>query len=169
MPFVRPAAAAAALALLAAGCGGACTTSSTATTTSTAAAKGHTVALHVVHQGEATIALVQVTIGGKGPYAFALDTGAAHSAIDVELAKKLGLERVGQTKVSGVVKTDTVPQFRIGSWKVDGLKLKENTVSGTDLQRGDGPGLAGLLGSDVLSRFQRVTIDYDAQTLLLVD
>src|SRR5678815_2748316 len=45
----------------------------------------------------AAIPVVEVTIGGKGPYRFAIDTGAqGHGRISTELAEQLGLPKVGE-------------------------------------------------------------------------
>src|SRR6188508_2577354 len=43
------------------------------------------------------IPVVEVTIGGKGPYKFAIDTGAqGHGRISTALAEQLGLPKVGE-------------------------------------------------------------------------
>lgn len=153
---------AAALALLAvaglAGCGGSVHVS---------IGKGTQVKLTVIKHGAETIALVPVRIDGKGPFPFALDTGAATSAIDTGLARKLGLARVGRTTVSGVTKTSRVPQYTLRHWSAGSVQLGARRVAGADLIRQRGPGIAGLLGSDVLSRYHSVTIDYDAGVLVL--
>jgi hypothetical protein len=45
----------------------------------------------------AAIPVVEVTIGGKGPYKFAIDTGAqGHGRISTALAEELGLPKVGE-------------------------------------------------------------------------
>src|SRR5688572_31876065 len=45
----------------------------------------------------AAIPVVEVTIGGKGPYKFAIDTGAqGHGRISAELAEELRLPKVGE-------------------------------------------------------------------------
>jgi predicted aspartyl protease len=37
--------------------------------------------------------LVPVTVNGRGPYDFVVDTGASHVVIDTALADELGLQR----------------------------------------------------------------------------
>src|SRR5215471_16231077 len=50
----------------------------------------------ITAKGRDTIALVPVFINGRGPYPFALDTGASQSLIDSGLARTLGLRKVGK-------------------------------------------------------------------------
>src|SRR5438034_10516552 len=53
--------------------------------------------------GGATMALVPVFIGDKGPFAFALDTGASRTSVDRRVAEEVGLPAVGgEVQVSGV-------------------------------------------------------------------
>jgi len=51
----------------------------------------------VVPIHRAAIPVVEIKIGGKGPYRFAIDTGAqGHGRISAELAEELGLPEVGE-------------------------------------------------------------------------
>jgi hypothetical protein len=43
--------------------------------------------------------IVEVTINGRGPYRFAMDTCAAATVIDADLATELGLAAAGETKI----------------------------------------------------------------------
>lgn len=115
----------------------------------------------------ATIALAPVTIDGKGPYAFALDTGAAKSAIDSQLSKRLGLPSVAAGHhVEGVAGTVPARVVQVRSWQVGSIRLHTDTIDSIDLFGGrNGP--AGLLGSDVLSRFSSICLDYKAGILRL--
>src|SRR3990170_3481225 len=50
----------------------------------------------------ATIPVVEVRIGGKGPYRFAIDTGAeGHGRISAALAEELGLPKIGEAGTPG--------------------------------------------------------------------
>ena len=42
---------------------------------------------------------VEVKVNGQGPYLFVLDTGAGTNVLDPKLAKELGLESSGETKI----------------------------------------------------------------------
>lgn len=127
--------------------------------------------LDVLHQGPATLALVPVKIGGKGPYAFVLDTGASISGINANLATKLKLAKTGKSaEVSGVTASARVPLVSIRHWSVGGAALHPGAIGELNFPRsGSGskgsPSILGLLGSDQLSRFGSITVDYGRQQL----
>jgi hypothetical protein len=54
------------------------------------------VAIKVLKQGTQVLALVPVRINGKGPYSFALDTGASQSLVDSQVASELRVQKTGQ-------------------------------------------------------------------------
>jgi predicted aspartyl protease len=140
----------------------------TSTTTTSVCKNGTKVDVRILKgKRGATIALVPVKIDGKGPFAFALDTGAAKSAIDTKLAKRLNLQQVATEHhvegVSGSVKAKIV---KIDSWKVGSIDLHSDTVASLNLFGGN-KGPAGLFGSDVLSRFSSICLDYGAGVLEL--
>lgn len=116
-----------------------------------------------------TLALAPVFINGQGPFAFALDTGASHSVIDQELAEELKLPAAGpNVKVTGVATTAEAEQLQMDSWRVGDVPLPGNTIVSLGMaQTNHGVKLRGLLGSDVLSRFGAITVDYDRQRLFL--
>ena len=135
-----------------------------------------TVPLDVVHQGKATLAIVPVMVQGHGPYPFILDTGASTSGINRALAQQLGLPKTGKSAtVSGVISSAKIPLVHIGTWSVHGVQLKPADVGALSFASGSssssssdsshGSGIAGLLGSDQLSRFGSITLDYAHQQL----
>ncbi|WP_175412495.1 retropepsin-like aspartic protease [Streptomyces sp. TRM64462] len=127
------------------------------------------VPLRVVEQGGRTLAFVPVTVGGKGPFMFALDTGASSSVVDDDVADEAGLRLTGERRaVSGVLGMGRVPVAEVTEWKVGDVPLDPGDVTVIDLDppRGGG-GIEGLLGSDVLSDFGSITVDYDDGTLRL--
>ncbi len=143
-----------------------------ATGASSAPAGTTTVDLQVLQQGSATLALVPVTIGGEGPFPFVLDTGASSSAVNSDLARQLGLEPTGgSADVSGVTGTQQVQLVTVPSWAVGDASLPARPVGAIDFPTpgGDEGGgtseIAGLLGSDVLSTFGSITVDYAAGEL----
>jgi hypothetical protein len=98
-------------------------------------------------------------------YLFLVDTGAATSVIDVRVARKLHLKRAGRTqRGSGVFGGGKVVPYRVSSWTLGGVALRAKKVAGVKL--GLGP-IKGLIGSDVLARFGRVSIDYANETMTL--
>jgi predicted aspartyl protease len=98
-----------------------------------------------------------------------VDTGATSSAIDSEVAQALRLPSAGRgTKASGVSCTATVHPVRIADWSIGSLQLRGQTVESSSIPNfGLHQAPAGLLGSDVLSRFGAVRIDYQHQRLIL--
>ncbi len=117
----------------------------------------------------ATVVLVPVYINGKGPFTFGLDTGASTSLVNLALARKLHLPTTGASRrESGVNCATTVYGVTLEHWRVGSTSLPPVKAGSTRLapsnQRG---GLEGLLGSDVLSRLGRVTVNYSRQEVTL--
>jgi predicted aspartyl protease len=132
------------------------------------------VPLRVMRAGGSVIVMVAVTLQGQGPYDFVLDTGASRSVVDQQLADDLGLQQVAAVpQVTGVTGPAQATVVRVADWSVGDVTLPSGVVAAIDLQLTDsnaaqqllGRRLYGLLGSDVLSSFGVVSIDYDQQTL----
>jgi len=122
----------------------------------------------VASAGGARLVIVPVYFSTRGPYDFALDTGAARSVVDERVATQVRLRSTGSEQtVTGVSGTSAATRVRTSSWRVDSVQLPDATILSLRLPTGTGPDLAGLLGSDMLSRFRVVTIDYTAQTVKL--
>lgn len=148
-------------------CGGGSTPDSGA---SIGSSHGRQVAIKVVHgRHGSTLALVPMFIDGRGPYPFILDTGASRSAIDRHVVKALGLRVDGTVHgVSGVSATTSARKVRVRDWRVGDLRLRARTILGINLPgQPDRPGVKGLLGSDVLSDFDALALDYANSTLTL--
>ena len=144
--------------LVASGCGG-----SSKSATRTVGADGSlNVAIKVVKHGRQVIALVPVTIDGKGPYTFALDTGASQSLVDSAVARDLGVKQSdGSHRVAGITDVTKVHTIHVKDWRVGDVELPATTVVEANLPFGNASGgVQGLLGSDMLSQFDVVTIDY---------
>lgn len=125
--------------------------------------------IKVIKHGPQVLALVPVTIDGKGPFAFALDTGASQSLVDSQVAKELRVPATGaKQRIAGVASVSKVRAIRVRDWRVGKVKLPPSTVVEANLPFGnvDG-GVQGLLGSDMLSDFDVITIDYAHSRLLL--
>lgn len=119
--------------------------------------------------GGGTLVFVPVHIGSDGPYYFTLDTGASHSVIDKQLATQLGLP-MSNTPLdfSGTISVSGAQPVKLQKWRVGELTLPSQMVVGLDLpDHRVGPPIQGLLGSDILSRFDRVIIDYSQGQLTL--
>ncbi|HKN94145.1 MAG TPA: retropepsin-like aspartic protease [Thermoleophilaceae bacterium] len=128
-----------------------------------------TVKLRVITaKGRNTIALVPIYINGRGPYPFALDTGASQSLIDRSLARDLGLRTLGPSEpLHGVTGGSRGQMVQVKNWRAGKVRLHADRIAALKLFDGARGGPAGLLGSDVLSRFGKIAVDYDKDVLLL--
>ncbi len=118
--------------------------------------------------GGSRLLIVPVFIGSHGPYDFALDTGAARSVVDSRVASQLRLPTTGREQtITGVSGTSEAIRVRISAWRVDTTALPDATILSLRLPGSAGPTLSGLLGSDMLSQFRTVTIDYRDGTITL--
>ena len=133
------------------------------------AAASRKIPVQVVHTSTATLVLVPVCLSGHGPYPFVLDTGATQSLVSRTVADQLQLVSTGTTtSATGVGCTVTAGHVQVPSWSVGEVALRPQALTSLPLPGApDGPGIAGLLGSDVWSRFGRFQLDYRAGQLLL--
>jgi predicted aspartyl protease len=104
-----------------------------------------------------------VSIDGKGPFRFVVDTGANQSVLSIELAAALGLP-VGEPSplhgVAGVriVDTTVVPLIKVG-----GLEWRNVRVS---VLPQEAIGGYGFLGLDLVGE-QRLTLDFKGQRVVV--
>lgn len=127
----------------------------------------------------AAMALVPVTIDGQGPFPFALDTGASRSLIALPLAQRLHLSIQGKAgTLYGIGGPSTAQNVAITSWRAGQVSLPSEVIAAVPSKTAtpQGPkagnthkvsGPVGLLGSDVLSRYGKIAIDYDKGLLIL--
>jgi predicted aspartyl protease len=109
------------------------------------------------------IPVVEVTIGGKGPYRFAIDTGAqGHGRISTALAEELGLPKVGEVGTpapGGTVATR--PVFGAPEVSVGGVSFKNVDLVALSDVRGPEIEWDGILGNELLTLLP-LTLDYGA-------
>ena len=113
------------------------------------------------------IVIVQIMIAGKGPYAFALDTGASESLVERSIARSVGLPVAGAPQqVTGVGGSQTVTPVKVSQWSLGGITLPSTVIVSAPASAFNAQsGVVGLLGSDVLSTFGSVTINYSAGSI----
>jgi aspartyl protease len=123
--------------------------------------------IKVVHgSGHATAVLPPVTIHGKGPFFFMLDTGASTSLIDPSLVKQFGLPQAGRAHtISGIGGVQQATPMTVSNWHTGPIRLPTATIVGATIPHERGSGLDGLLGSDIWSSFGKFTLDYSNGTL----
>ena len=129
-----------------------------------AAAAVHIVVLHSRSGG--TVVAAKVVIHGHA-FPFLVDTGASVTLVNPALAKRLHLRTVGKPhQFCGVTGCSSARRVRLSNWSIGGQPLPSVVASSSPIVGTGGFGF-GLLGSDVLSRFGSVTIDYRDRLLTL--
>lgn len=123
------------------------------------------------------LALVPVYIDGQGPLPFAVDTGASRSLIAAALARRLGLpDRGSAGELYGITGGTTAQNVMVASWRAGNVTLPPQIIAAVGQPGGPAhpqqqphgvSGPVGLLGSDVLSRYGKIAIDYDKGLLIL--
>lgn len=104
---------------------------------------------------------VPISIDGKGPFDFLIDTGAERTVISAELARKLALaqgRRARMHSMSGVgdVETVIIPKLQVSRKSVAGIHAP--ALSAANI------GAAGMLGIDSLQS-QRITFDFERKKM----
>jgi predicted aspartyl protease len=113
-----------------------------------------------------TLALARVIIHGHA-FPFLIDTGSSKSLVDIALARKLHLKTVGKPiTVTGVGCSTSASKVRLNHWSIGGQSLPSIVATSSVVAGADGHAF-GLLGSDVLSRFGTISINYAQGELTL--
>ena len=109
-----------------------------------------------------------VRFGDKGPIPFAVDTGAAVSAISSAKASQLHLDVLNSTMPLLSLNCESrVPLAASGRWSVGSAPLHEQNLAVVRLPGAQFEDKWGSLGTDQLSRFGQVVIDFAGSRLLL--
>jgi predicted aspartyl protease len=143
------------------------TTEPAPTTTASQPAAPPGVHLRVVSGDYGVFAFARVFIGGKGPFTFTVDTGASHSVVDYDLVRRLHLRTIGAPlTVTGITCRGQAARLRMPRWRVGQVRLPAAEIQTIDMPD-PGGGVDGLLGSDILSRFGTISVDYKEELLVL--
>jgi Aspartyl protease len=113
---------------------------------------------------------VQVTINGRGPFWFAVDTGAHHSVIDPYVVEQLGLATKGSTTVTGTG-AGNVPAQNVGAiqMRVGNLAVAVPEPLVIDLSGVPIPKWAhGLVGAELLETYV-IELDVEKSTMRAFD
>jgi hypothetical protein len=112
--------------------------------------------------------VANVCIGGEGPFPFLVDTGGSTTLVDSSLAARLRLAVVdGPRTVRSFTCKRQISFADVSRWSVGNTTLLPQTVEVGTVRSPALPNLDGTLGSDTLSSFGAVRIDYREQTLTL--
>jgi predicted aspartyl protease len=123
------------------------------------------VVVDVSHQ---VLALVPVKFASFPKGAFILDTGATTSAVATLTASALKLAKLQKrAEISGVACQTSAALVKSGKWTLSGTPLQPQTLTAVKLPGISTVGVEGLLGSDQLSSFGSIVIDYAGGRLLI--
>lgn len=153
-----------------AGCGGNDRARATRTVTHTETTPGlkggKAIEVEIIKaKGNETAVLVPVYIRGKGPFPFLVDTGATQSLISPKLVRRLHIRVVGRSDdVTGIGGKATAKSIAVDDWRAGRVVLPRQKIVTLDTKGVAGRG--GLLGSDVLSEFGKVLVDYKREKLV---
>lgn len=113
------------------------------------------------------LVVARVCIDEHGPFRFLVDTGASESVVATPLARLLDLGRAGATRpAAGLCRAEVTP-VNVRTWSLSGIRLAGQRLVSAPLPVVGGQRIDGLIGSDVLSRFGAVRIDYSRRRLTL--
>ena len=88
--------------------------------------------------------IVDVVIDGKGPFPFVLDTGAAGTVVEEELAKELALPKTGELRIGDPLKPHAIQASEV---RIDWLEIGDAVFSGVTASAIAGSGFASHLGA----------------------
>lgn len=130
------------------------------------APKPASINLQVIKRDGAAVVIAPVVIHGR-TYQFIVDTGAEVTIIDQNYAAELGLQKTKNAPIplAGVTGSGTAYLATINDWQIGKSKIPTSTITISTINLG--LGIVGLLGSDVLSTFGKITINYGNQTASL--
>jgi hypothetical protein len=128
----------------------------------------HTVIpVDVTTSASGTSVLTPVRFGTRGPFPFDVATGATASAVTAILAAHLGLQKTGQSEqVTSFGCLHSAPVVRSGPWAIGSVALQPRPMPAAVAAYSPAVA-AGLVGSDALSAYGSIVLDYRSGSLLL--
>ena len=101
--------------------------------------------------------MVPVSINGRGPFGFVVDTGANNTVVSVETAAACGLPPAGKAEVHGIAGAEPADLALVRRLNVGSVMSRDLTLP--VLSRGR-LGADGLLGVDIM-RGRRMSLEFD--------
>jgi hypothetical protein len=120
---------------------------------------------------EARHIVFDVSVNGRPPMGFILDTGADQSAINSTYLEGFGLKTYAATTTTGGGNSADYAYAAGATFTLPGVELRDQHVAALDqtgLERALGVKIGGILGYDFISRFV-MDIDYRHQLITLRD
>jgi hypothetical protein len=113
--------------------------------------------------------VIDVTVNGKGPFPFVLDTGAGGTVLGADLVQELGLPTIGEAQIGDPIHPHglAAKQVKIESLGIGGLTLSDMTATAVENSGfREHLGARGVLGMPLFSELL-LTIDYVAPEIRL--
>jgi len=115
------------------------------------------------------LVLIDAYVNGKGPFNFVVDTGASMTVISPAVARATHIDQDGARGIA----TGATGNLHVRAAKLESLKLGSSELKNVDvaimslavLNRASRLGLGGILGYNVLKKFQ-ITINYKLRRIL---
>ena len=124
--------------------------------------------LTVLEGTHSALVTASTTFGSSPAQPFVVDTGSPVSVVAPSLAHADGLAPTGRSVRSQAVGClGSTPALRSGPWSAGGVDLAPRTLASTALAPNLGSPVSGTIGSDVLSGYGSVVLDYRTGTLWL--
>ncbi len=111
--------------------------------------------------------IVPVSINGRGPFRFVLDTGSSACLIDQDLARKLALKSVSRVKMMSAAGITEVPAYKIDDLKLGDFEaLNVPAVSAArNAEALTSRKAQGVIGLSFLRRFNFL-VDYKSRSIV---
>ncbi len=111
---------------------------------------------------------VSVCLGKRGPFPFVVDTGSSRSIIDTRVARSLRLPRAGVAALGGSGCATSGALVRVPALQAGDLVIARQAMVRSGLSDWGGAAVDGVLGSDVLGRFNALRLDLPSRTLTML-
>lgn len=122
----------------------------------------------IVHIDGGALLFVDVCVDQLGPFPFLMDSGSDISLVSSSLAARLGLAAAGPPRFDqGVGCGETVIPRDITNWSAGDVPLVSQRVLTGKLGYLSGHPIDGIIGSDILSRFGFIRLNYESGAISL--
>jgi predicted aspartyl protease len=121
-----------------------------------------------LRQLQGALPVVAVTVNGRGPFDFLIDSGTQLTVVDSQIAAQLGLESIGSTGISAIASRQrkiatSLAHMQIGGHHVENMLAVVEDMA--ELHQAD-PKLRGIVAENFLAHFDFL-IDYEHRVLCL--